>query len=575
MNRNAEYKFGVAPHENMNRSVLDLSHSHITSFNVGDIIPICCYPDVLPGDTISIKTSKLVRLQTLLAPIFNNLILQTYWFFVPNRLVWNHWAEFMGENKTAPWTQTTEYTVPQIVSPTSTGWTKGTIADFFGIPTGVANLSVNALPFRAYALTCSEWFRNENTTYPINVPLDDTTINGTNGTDQVTDIAKGGAPFKAAKLKDYFTACLPAPQKGNSVTIPGLTGTLPVITTNTSHDDLIKYPMQWALGATGYNPSDDEFSSETFSRFSSIGGNFNDVSLITNDGINFTRAKYNSNWTSGNLKALAPDNLIVQGMDQAISVNQLRLAFQIQKLRELEARTGTRYIEIIKASFGTISPDARMQRPEYLGGSSCKLDVRQVVQTSGTEGSGGTQKTPQGHTAAYSVTGDVHGDFSKSFTEHGTLLGLAVVRYKHVYQQGLSRGFSRTTKYSYYWPMLANIGEQPVYEKELYCTGNSDNDDVVFGYNEAWADYRYQPNIVSGEMRSNYATSLDSWHLADEYSSAPALSSAWIQEDKSTVDRVLAINSSISNQLFGEFYFDIKATRVMPVYSIPGLIDHH
>lgn len=562
MNRNTPYSFGMAPHESMRRSVLDLSHSLKTSFNVGDIVPIYVDPDILPGDTISIKTSKVVRLQTLIDPIMDDLYLDTYYFFVPHRLVWDHWKEFMGENTSAPWTQTTEYTIPQIESP-SGGWNVGTIADYFGIPTGISNISVNALPFRALAMVCNEWFRNENTTNPVNFDTDDTTITGVNTGDQVTDIVKGGLPFKAAKYKDYFTACLPSPQKGDDVLLP-LGDTAPVFAGSVDRTPVEYNTIHW-VGRYGNLEPNKGYDVTLGTDASGVGS----MSVLTPTGTLGT-------WVDSPI----PVNLY-SDLRQATgsSVNQLRLAFQIQKMAELDARSGTRYIEKIRAHFGVTSPDARMQRPEYLGGNRISLQVRQVVSTAQTETSASNESTirPQGTTSAYSLTVDTHGDFSKSFTEHGTLLGLAVVRYKHTYQQGLARCWSRKTINDFYWPILANIGEQPVLNKEIYCSGTSGElaDDGVFGYNEAWADYRYKPNRTTGEMRSQAPLPLDSWHLGDDYASCPALSSGWIQEDKTNVDRVLAVTSAVSNQLFGDFHFDVKATRVMPVYSIPGLIDHH
>lgn len=555
MSRNNVFSFDLAPHETMKRSKLDLSHSHKLSFNVGDVVPIYCDPDILPGDTVSIKTSSLVRLQSMLDPIMDDLYLDTYFFFVPNRLVWCHWKEFMGENTSAPWTQTTVYTIPQITAPASTGWVTGTIADYCGLPVGVPGISVSALPFRAIAMTMSEWFRNENTTYPCDFTIDDTTIAGVNTGDQVTDIVKGGLPFKAAKFKDYFTACLPSPQKSADTLLP-LGNFAPVFAGDVNPDPITKTPIRFKSALGDSSQLED--------------GKFYVQELMGYNGYLGTIAGDASTSHVTPIERLYPSNLYTDlTMATGSSVNQLRLAFQLQKMAELDARSGTRYIEKIKAHFGVISPDARLQRPEYLGGSRMRLNVQSVTQTSESG------NTPQGHQTAYSVSSNSHGDFSKSFTEHGILLGFAVVRYHHSYQQGLARGWSRKTQYDFYWPMLANIGEQAVLRKEIYCTGVSSSDNSVFGYNEAWADYRFKPNRVSGEMRSQATTSLDSWHLADDYASAPQLSSSWIQEDKSTVDRVLAVTSAVSNQVFGDFFFDAKYTRVMPVYSIPGLIDHH
>lgn len=557
MNRNSVSHYDYAPHENMNRSSFrGLSHSVKTSFDVGSIVPLDWF-EVLPGDTFSIKTSKIVRLQTLLDPIMDDLFLDLYWFFVPNRIIWEHWTDFMGENNVDAWKPSVTYTIPQITAPASVGWSVGTIADYLGLPTGVSGISVSALPFRAYARICSEWFRNENTTDPINCPVDDTTIAGVNTGNQVTDIVKGGKPFIAAKVKDMFTACLPDPQKGPDVTVP--LGTFAPVYTMTSDNPFASYPRDASNNAIPLH----------FKKVSDGGSPAADEVLHV-----YTDSKVYGDGTgaSGTVtNVLYPSNLMTDlSVASSSSINQLRQAFQLQKAYELLARGGSRYIEIIKTMFGVTSPDYRVQRPEYLGGNRVSLNVRQVVQNSASV----SGQTPQGHTAAYSLTADSHGDFSKSFTEHGILMCLACVRYNHTYQQGLDKKWSRLGRFDFYLPVFANVGEQPIYAREIYCDGSS-NDATVFGYNEAWCQYRTAPNKVTGEMRSSASTSLDSWHLADDYASLPSLSSSWIQEDCATVDRVLSVSHSVSNQLFGDFYFDVKATRVMPVYSIPGLIDHH
>ena len=541
MNRNVESHFALNPTRiDISRSTFDRSSSLKTSFNVGEIIPF--YVDeVLPGDTFKVKTSKVVRLQTMLTPMMDNVYLDTYFFFVPNRLTWNHWKQFNGENTESAWLPETSYEVPQITAP-SGGWNVGTIADYFGIPTGVANLSVNALPFRAYALIMNEWFRDENLSDPLNIPLDDATVTGVNTGTFVTDVAKGGKPYTAAKYHDYFTSALPAPQKGPDVTIPVSSGAnLPVRT----------------LKETIPNPSNT-----TLWSVNSYGGN-NDV-----------RVKNNTNdlAITGSGGAFIPSNLwaVNDGTVSSATINQLRMAFQIQKLYERDARGGSRYIEILKSHFGVTSPDARLQRPEYLGGNRVPLNVNQIVQQSATAEGG----TPQGNPVGLSLTTDSHNDFVKSFTEHGFVIGVMVARYDHTYQQGIERMWSRKDRFDYYWPVFANIGEQAILNKEIYAQGTA-KDNEVFGYQEAWADYRYKPNRVTGEMRSSYAQSLDVWHLADDYASLPSLSDSWIREDKSNVDRVLAVTSAKSNQLFCDIYVQNKTTRPMPLYSIPGLIDHH
>lgn len=542
MSRNQNSRFATNPTNlDISRSKFERSHTVKTSFNVGDIIPF--YVDeVLPGDTFQIDTSKVVRLQTPVTPFMDNIYLDTYYFFVPNRIVWEHWKQFQGENTESAWLPTTEYTVPQITAPEG-GFAEGTIADYFGIPTKVSGLSVNALPFRAYALICNDWFRDQNLCDPLNIPLSDATVVGVNTGNFVTDVAKGGLPYKAAKYHDYFTSALPAPQKGNDVAI-GLAGDIPVVPSATVDNDIVN-PLKWkALPGNTINGAD---------------------LCATSDG---TYLLGNSYSFGDNL--VAPSNLVgTLSETSAISINELRLAFQMQKLLEKDARGGTRYIEILKSHFGVTSPDARLQRPEYLGGNRVPISVSQTIQTSQT-----TQDSPLGDTGAYSLTVDSHSDFTRSFTEHGFVIGLMVARYDHTYQYGLERQWSRKTRFDYYFPVLANIGEQAIKNKEIYATGTK-VDDEVFGYQEAWADYRYKPSRVTGEMRSNSSKTLDFWHVADKYSELPKLSSAWIFEDRSNVDRVLEVTSAVADQLFADIYIRNYTTRPMPLYSIPGLVDHH
>lgn len=555
MNRNVESHFALNPTRiDMSRSTFDRSSSVKTSFNVGDIVPFFL-EEVLPGDTFNVRTSKVVRMQTLLTPMMDNVYLDSYYFFVPNRLVWNHWKEFNGENTESAWIPTTEYSVPQITSP-SAGWSVGTLADYFGLPTGVGGLSVSALPFRAYALVMNEWFRDQNLQDPLVVPVDDATVVGVNTGNFVTDCAKGGLPYIAAKYHDYFTSCLPSPQKGPDVTLSVASqGDLPVITksadipASAANYVGLKYgipqPTSWRSPGEGLTLG-----------YAADGGS---------GGI--------SGSSVSSVSSVVPSNLWAQNTGNAIvaTINQLRMAFQIQKLYERDARGGTRYIEVLKSHFGVTSPDARLQRPEYLGGNRVPINVNQVIQQSDT---GAGADTPQGTVVGMSQTTDSNHDFIKSFTEHGYIIGVMVARYDHTYQQGIERHWSRKTRFDFYWPVFANIGEQAVLNKEIFAQGTA-KDNEVFGYQEAWSDYRYKPNRVTGEMRSAYDQSLDVWHLADDYASLPSLSDSWIREDKNTVDRVLAVKSSVSDQLFADIYVSNRATRPMPMYSVPGLIDHH
>jgi hypothetical protein len=560
MNRNTESHFSLSPHVDISRSRFDRSASLKTSFNAGDVVPFFL-EEVLPGDTFSVDTSKVVRMQTLLTPMMDNVYLDTYYFFVPNRLVWDHWKEFCGENTESAWIPQTEYTMPQITSPAGQGWSVGTLADYFGIPTGVAGLSVSALPFRAYALIINEWFRDQNLQDPLVVPTDDSTVAGVNTGTFVTDVAKGGKPFIAAKYHDYFTSALPAPQKGPDVLIPvAQAGSYPVVS------------------LTDYVDASKSTASVAWQKLDGTNFSYNGSGHLAVGSYGEQNGKYLSGATAGsgvsadNNVDIAPANLwaIADGNAAAATINQLRLAFQIQKFYERQARGGSRYTEVVRSFFGVTSPDARLQRPEYLGGNRVPINVNQIVQQSGTESSG----TPQGTVVGQSLTTDKHSDFTKSFTEHGLIIGVMVARYDHTYQQGLNRLWSRKDKFDFYWPVFANIGEQAIKNKEIFAQGN-DKDNEVFGYQEAWAEYRYKPNMVTGEMRSAYAQSLDVWHLADDYSTLPFLSDSWIREDKANIDRVLAVTSAVSNQFFADIYVKNYCTRPMPMYSVPGLIDHH
>lgn len=576
---NTEAHFAATPvYLDMPRSTFDMPFDHKLTFNVGEVVPIGVF-EHLPGDTFQMTLSGVVRLQTLINPPFDDLYLDIQAYDVSERLTWSHWKEFCGENTSSAWIPAIEYTKPQTTAP-SGGWTKGTLADHMGVPIGVDGFSIDSAYFRGYALIINDWFRSEVLQDPAVINVGDSTTSGSNGSNYITDLEKGGKPFIAARLFDLFSSCTPTPQKGPDVMLPiGTNNAWPVvagseripITSVPTGSNGSPFPVMMDKPQLS-NPNNKYWSS-TFAS----AGYINEVqtSTVNNYPLRMSGTTSSTNPYPipdtasttydqfSNLYAISPGGIA------GATINELRLAFQIQKFFERQAIAGSRYTEVVRSMFGVTSPDARLQRPEYLGGFRRRLNISQVIQSSATD-----SVSPQGNLAAISHTTMNDTLFRKSFTEHGLVYVLAVVRYKNSYQQGLSRKFSRQTKFDYYWPLMANIGNQPVKVKEIYLTGTS-TDDEVFGYNEAWFDYRYSPNLVSGELRSTYAQSLDSWHFADYYTSQPYLSSSWLQMDKGNVDRALAVTSSIADQLFGDFSMFIRATRPMPVYSIPGLIDHH
>lgn len=594
LSRNAESRFSKLPEAEISRSVFKRPFKHLTTFNAGKLIPIFV-DEVIPGDTFKMTTKSLIRMSTPIFPTMDNAYLDTYFFFVPNRLVWSHWKDFMGENNSTYWTQPVEYEVPVIESPDigfpvevdldsipdsfksyeGYGWNKGSIADYFGIPTQVGGLEVNALYFRAYCLIWNEWFRDQNTMYPAEFYTDDSVRRGEKAFGANFEDARmyahlGGDPLPVAKYHDYFTSSLPAPQKGPAVTIP-FEGMAPVYSLGDGHnvfyDDARPDVPISPLKMRGVNGSS---FGEIYNYLQFTGSSGGEIGVPTNES-NSAGAGYNG---------VAPSNLYaVFGENLSPTINSLRTAFQIQKLLERDARSGTRYTEVIKSHFNVDSPDSRLQRPEYLGGKRIPINIDQVLQTSQT-----TDVSPQGNTAAYSLSYDVDEPFTKSFTEHGMIIGVCCVRTEHTYQQGLERMWSRRRRYDYYWPELANIGEQAILKKELYAVtppdvgaGVADNDGA-FGYQEAWAEYRYKPNRVSGAMRSNYAQSLDAWHYADYYeggNSSFVVNSDFIAETQVNIDRTLAVSSDIEDQFIADFFFNLECVRPMPMYSIPGLADHH
>lgn len=552
VNRSTQHLFSQIPSTQIPRSVFDRSHGYKTTFNSGYLVPF--YVDeVLPGDSFKLTATLFARLATPIVPFMDNLYLETFFFFVPNRLVWDNWQKFNGEQKNP--SDSTDFLIPTV---SGTNVQNQTLWDYFGLPTNVNNaLKVNALPFRAYNLIFNEWFRDENLQESLNVPTGD-------GPDNLSDYNL----VRRGKRHDYFTSCLPWPQKGPGVEI-SIGGSANVSGSLTSWPGSISYNMTATEGATVNPPtvslnlfpetmvsSTGNSTSAPFSQARFLGSEFSVKTSRANVSVTATRGDVSGFGFTGkaDLSSAVP-----------ISINDLRQAFQIQKLYERDARGGTRYTEILRSHFGVISPDARLQRPEYLGGSSARISINPVQQTSSTN-----EITPQGNLAAFGVVSDSFHGFSKSFVEHGYVFGFVNVRADLTYQQGLNRMWSRQGRFDFYWPVLAHLGEQAVLNKEIYAQGTAD-DDKVFGYQERYAEYRYYPGQITGKFRSTDPQPLDSWHLAQKFSSLPTLSPQFIQDDP-PVERVVAVQNE--PQFLFDSYIRLKCARPMPVYSVPGLVDH-
>lgn len=529
-NINGNSRFSLAPHADIQRSIFDRSHSHKTTLDAGKLVPIYC-EEVLPGDTVTMDMSTVCRMTTPLYPVMDNAYLDTHWFFVPYRLVWDHWREFCGENSD-PWAQDTVYEVPH----GSVFAAYGSFWDYLGVPPEVF-CDVSALPLRAYRLIWNEWYRDQN--------LQSNELVDTGDAADLTYDAAELLPVN--KYKDYFTSCLPSPQKGDSVLLP-LGEWAPVYTRSQSvPSDGSLIGLKWGYAGSATTAS---------------------VLIYGNAGVGNTVLGSASGATSNTAE---PTNLWADlGTATASTVNQLRQAFAIQRLLEADARGGTRYRELVKVHFGVDTGDARVQVPEYLGGKHIPINVSQVIQQSAAA----DEPTPLGNTGAFSKTVDRAGLFTKSFVEHGLLMGFVSVRTDHTYQQGIPRYLMRRQRYDFYWPELANIGEQPVKLAEIYAAADNSNT-LVFGYQEAWADYRYSPNRVSGAFRSSSPQSLDVWHYADDYESRPYLSRDWVKETDANIARTLAVqDSEVADQFLLDTYFQARWARPMPLYSVPGLNGH-
>lgn len=533
--RNEETMVTNLPQIDIQRSTFESkSHRHLMTANAADL-NIIYAEEYLPGDTCKINLATLIREQTPIHPTMDNLYADIYFFSIPRRLTWTHWKNFMGENDSTYWTEENEYEIPQVTAPVGTGWNKGTLADQLGIRQGVAGVSIDAQYLRSYCLTVNEWFRDENLVEPLNCPVDDSTVAGSNGTDATDDCIKGGMPFKVAKLHDVFTSALPTPQKAPDTLIP-LGNTAPVIYENSTPSTFDgKEAKVYAINGPG---TPDSY-----------------VNTFYADEVGYLQGPGKATTLTTDLSEAT-----------AATVNQLRQAFAVQRMYEKDARGGTRYTEMIRSHFNVLSPDSRQQRPEYLGGKRISLQTMEVIQTSSTD-----ETSPQGNTAGMSKTIDSDYMFEASFTEHGIILGLMCIRNENSYSQGIEKKFLRKTRLDFYWPALAHIGEVGIKNIELYAQGTSE-DDEIFGYQEKDYEYRYSKNLITGEFSPDYATSLDSWHYGDDYSKLPTLSQEWITADKSNVDRTIAITGQ--DQFLCDFYFYEEWTRPMPLHGIPGLIDH-
>ena len=545
------YDFSNNPVDiSIERSQFPMSFSCVESMNAGYLVPYRPI-EVLPGDSFKIRLKDITRMATPAVPVMDDCYKDFYAFFVPRRLVWEHWQEFCGENKTGYWAQTTKYEIPHVNCESAEGSDPGTsvfaksVFDYMGIPVGVSGISIDACYSRAYALVWNEYFRDQNLQPSAAVPLTDHDTSYPVSGDPWLTAAEGGDLLPVCKFHDYFTSALPGPQKAlNAVSVP-VSG---IIVKNNEKGI--------GLGNT--------FLPHFYS--TAQGGNVASNAILgVASGGNLGKVSQSSAPTvSGNFF------LSLTGTGGSISVSDMRTGFALQRMYEKMARGGTRYRELLKSFFGVSNGDDRMQVPEYLGHIRTRINMQQVVQTSGSNITG--SDTPQGNTAAYSLTGTDDYIVDRGFTEHGILLIVCCIRQRHTYQQGVPAMFSRRKFTDFYLPTFAHLGEQPILNKEIYATGTS-TDDQTFGFKEAWSEYRFNSNYVAGECRSSFSQSLDIWHYADDYDKLPTLSSDWIAEDASGIKRSLAVQSH--DQFICSTYFEIAAARPMPIHSIPGLIDHY
>lgn len=536
--RNDEQHFAGIPTIGIDRSKFVRPFSHKTTFNMGKLIPFYVDSDVLPGDTHKMTTSMVIRLLAPAVPIMDNLYLDTYFFFIPSRLCWKNFKKHMGENTTGAWAQTVETERPHLIVPTG-GYDQNAVATYMGIPQGasVEGCTFDREAITAYCMTWNEWFRDQNVVAPLELNLDDGDTTGSN-----TDPRLGGTVLPVYKFHDCFTSMLPQPQKGEAINMP-LGISAPILFNDTSITGTIKAESNKEFLTTGF--------------------------YNQNTGT-YARIGYNNNGNVETIQNGDPYIGLKTDLTQATAatVNALRLAFATQRILEKDARGGTRFREVIKNHFNTTIADARSQIPEYIGGATrVPINITQVTQTSSTDAT-----SPQGNPGATSLTTNTDDSVTYSAQEWGTIIGLLCIRQDHTYQQGINRMWKKRRRLDQYWTALANLGEVPVYASELYATKNGGNDNVVAGYQEAWYWYRYLPGYISGELSSLYAQSLDVWHLGDEYSDTPVLSDEFLRETDQYLNRSLL--TTTHHQFLADIFVENTAVRPMPIYSVPGLIDH-
>lgn len=553
-NRNQTNFFAEESTINIQRSVWKQNFNHKTTFNTGQIIPFYVDSDIMPGQTIKNKTAILIRMSTPQYPTMDNLYLDTYYFKVPHWTVWENWKAFNGENEMGAWANTTEYETPIYTTTSGNTVQIGDIANYMGIPPGIAGLQFQQIPIRAYFRIYNFWFRDQNLIAPIQYNTGDASVNYQN-------MAGGTKPLKAARFHDYFSACLPEPQKGTAVSTP-LGVSAPVSVYGNGNTLGLTSGGSTAIYPTVLGPGQ-----QSIVRLGGGTSRSSTVTMGTNIGFDTATVQDRAVGVSPNPSLSGITGTADLTQATAATINALRLAFATQRILEKQARFGTRYNEIIRGIWGVTSPNASLHVPEYLGGKRIPINIETVLQNSNT-----TSESPLGETGAFSVSFDVNHDFTKSFDEHCVIIGLAVVRAQHTYQQGLSRMWTRRRLLDYYQPSLAHIGNQPVYNYEIFAQGTA-TDNQVFGYKEAWAEYKFRPNRISGELMSQFPQSLDAWHYADDYSSLPVLSQNWLEETDELVGRTLATTNT-SAQFIADFEIEQTVAAPMPVHCTPGLIDH-